>query len=441
MPLDIPGPRGLPLVGSLAAFARDPLAFCMSLREEYGDLAYFRVGGHDVVLVNDADLVGHVLKQKPEAMHKDAIYELMRPLLGNGLVTAEDETWRRHRALAAPSFAKRHVDSYAATMAECGTAYLAELEDGETRDLHDDMMDMTQEIALRTLFGGDLGLDVSGVGPAIATAMEAFTYNAHGPGRLIPDFIPTRTRRRAAEGIAALDALIYKAIEGRRALGLGDDLLSRLIAATDDEGRGFDDVQLRDEAVTLFLAGHETTALALTHALLLLHVNPEALTWVLEEVDADAGPLDATALRRLPRVEAAVKEAMRLQPPAWVVGREAMTDLELGGYHVPRGTQLLVSQWVIHRDERYFPEPLVYRPQRWVDGSTEALPKLAYLPFGAGPRICIGNHFAMLEAVIGMAAILREVTLEPLGPVPPKSVPSITLRPVEPSPVRVRRRT
>lgn len=437
---DLPGPRGLPIVGSLIPFARDPLGYCSHLQQEYGDLVRLRLGEHTLVLVAHPDGIADVVKQKPLVMHKDALYVLLRPLLGNGLVTAEGETWKRHRSLAAPSFSRRQVDGYAQTMASCGREFAETLRHGQERDLSHDMMEVAQSIALKTLFGGDLDLDVSSVAPAIATAMEAFVYEAQGRGRALPNFLPTRTRRRAEAAIAELDAVIYRAIEARRAAGLGDDLLSRLIAATDDEGKGFDDLQLRDEAVTLFLAGHETTALALTYTLLHLGHHPEALAWVLEEVDATPGELSAASLRELPRTEAAVKESMRLIPPVWAIGREAQQEVEIGGCPIPSGTQLLVTPWVTHRDSRWFPDPESYKPSRWTDGSTDDLPRYAYVPFGGGPRVCIGNHFAMLEAVLVLVELLRRVTLKPLGPLPPGMMASITVRPTEPVPVRVERR-
>jgi cytochrome P450 len=420
----------------MIGFARDPLGFCERLAEEYGDLAYFRVMSHDVVLVNHPDLAADFLKGKPEHLHKDVIYDLIRPLLGNGLVTSEDSLWRRNRALAAPSFARRHVDSYAATMAEAGAGYAQGLEHGEVREIHDDMMELTQDVALQTLFGGDLDLDLSGVGPAIDAAMEAFTFNAHGPGRLIPDVVPVPVRTRSARAIEALDQVIYSAMAARREQGLGNDLLSRLIAARDDEGGGLDDQQLRDEAVTIFLAGHETTAVSLTHTLLYLGTHPSVQDWVLEEIDASPEPLDAGAMSQFPRALAAIKEAMRIQPAVWVVGREAQVDLQIADTKIPAGTQVIVSQWVMHRDPRWFRDPLDYRPERWLDGSTDAIPKFAFMPFGVGPRVCIGNHFAMLESVLLLVAILRRARVRALAEVPVACIPSVTLRPTGPTPVR-----
>lgn len=440
MSIELPGPPGLPVLGSVVGFARDPLGFCEGLARTYGDLSTFRMMGHDVVLVNHPDLAAVVLKQKPEHMHKDVIYDLLRPLLGQGLVTAEGELWRRHRAIAAPSFSHRHVASYADTMVRAAEAYARALPDGEVTSLHDDMMQLTQDIALETLFGGDLDLDVGRVGPAIADAMDAFTFEAHGPGRVIPSWVPMPPRRRAEQAIAAVDEVIFEAIARRREKGLGDDLLSRLIAARDDDGRALDDQQLRDEAVTLFLAGHETTAVSLTHALLFLGTHPDVQSWVLAELDADDAPLDARAIARLPRVHAVVQEAMRLQPAVWVMGREAMVDLELGEVRIPKGTQIIVSQWVMQRDPRWFEDPGAFRPQRWLDGSTADIPKLAFLPFGAGPRVCIGNHFAMLESVLVLATVLRRVRVRSLGVVPVPCSPSITLRPAGATPVVFNRR-
>lgn len=439
--LDIPGPRELPGIGSLPGFARDPLAFCARMQARYGDLVQYRLGKHTLVQVNHPAQVEEVLLKHWRVMHKDAIYELMRPLLGNGLVTAEGDAWKRNRKLAAPSFSKRHVEVYAADMALCAREYAEGLRDGDRRDVHADMMGLAQRIVLRTLFG-ELDVQLDGVAEHIETVMDAFVREIQGPLRFVPRQIPTRSRRRADRAIAALDGVVHELIAARRAAGLGEDLLSRLLEARDDEGRGMDDQQLRDEAVTMFVAGHETTAVALTFAFLLLGRHPDALRKVQEELDAVLdGPIEVGHLARLPYTRAVLKESMRLLPPVWGIGREAQADVEVGGHHIPAGVQLFIVQWTLHRDARFYQDPLSFRPERWLDGLDDRLPRMAYLPFGGGPRICIGNHFAMMEAMICLASVLRVAALVPTGPNPAPLVASITLRPKGPVPVRVARRS
>ena len=433
-PTDLSGPRGVPLLGSFPAFARDPLGFCSGLVRDYGDISTFVILNERLVLLFDPAMIEVILLGKHRCVQKDAIYELLRQPLGNGLVTAEREVWRRHRKLVAPSFSRHHIQRYAQTMLDAAEQLGGTL--AGDRDVHADMMAVSQRIVLETLFGTDLGVDVSQVGRDIDIMMDSFLAEAQGLLRLVPSAIPTPKRWRTQAAVKRLDALLWKIIAARRAAGLGDDLLSRLIAARDDEGQGLDDVELRDEAVTLFVAGHETTALALTYALLLIGAHPAVQERI--EAEVDAAVLEgAGAMAALPYTSAVVKESMRILPPVWTIGREVIEDVTVGEHTIARGTQVLICQWVRHRDPRHFDEPERFRPERWLDGLEGRLPRMAYLPFGGGPRICVGNHFAMMEIVLVLAMLIRHRRFEPLGPVPPKLVPTITLRPAGPVRMRV----
>ncbi|MEQ1508246.1 MAG: cytochrome P450 [Myxococcota bacterium] len=440
---DVPQVRGLPGIGVLIPFARDPLGFVSEVARDHGDLAQYRIVDHTLLQLSHPDLVEQVLVEHAKSMHKDAIYALIRPILGNGLVTSEGETWRRHRKLAAPSFTKRHVERYAEAFVAAAEAYAATLVDGGSCDLHADWMALTKRIVLDTLFGTDLGVDTTRVGAAIDTVMHGFVFEAQGLGRVLPSFVPTPGRRRAASAIRELDRVVFELIEARRRKGPGDDLLSRLLEARDDDG-ALTDVELRDEAVTAFVAGHETTALALTNAVILLSENPAARDALEAEVHAVLADRPATAadLPALRYTAAVIHEAMRILPPVWAIGREAQEAFTLSGpaasVRVEPGTQLLIPVWVLHHDPRWFPDPLAFRPERWLDDGHDR-PRMAFLPFGGGPRVCIGNHFALLEAVLVLATVTRRAQLHTPGP-RPALVPSITLRPAGPVPATIVRR-
>ena len=432
----VPRIRGLPGIGVLVPFARDPLAF-VARAAATGDVVSYAIVDHEILQISRPDLVEEVLLTKAKSMHKDAIYSLIQPLVGLGLVTSEGDLWKRHRKLAAPSFTKRHVDGYARVFVDRALEAVATWKDGDARCAHDDFMQLTQRVVLDTLFGTDLGVDTSRVGHAIERIMDGFVFEAQGFGRVLPKFVPMPVRRRTASAIEELDRVVFELIAARRRVGLGDDLLSRLLEARDEDG-GLTDREVRDEAVTAFVAGHETTALALTYAMVLLGENPQVWEPLVAEVDAVLAERPATAadMGRLAYTTAVVHETMRILPPVWAVGREAQEDLTIGGVPVKKGTQLLIPQWVLHHDPRWFTDPMAFRPERWLDGLAERLPRMAYLPFGGGPRVCIGNHFAMLEAVLILATIVQQVRLVTTGP-RPELVPSITMRPKGRVPVRV----
>jgi cytochrome P450 len=299
------------------------------------------------------------------------------------------------------------------------------------RDVRREMMAVTLQIVAKTLFGAEVEQDAAAVGHAFDLVVREIAVRVRRPLR-IPDFVPTPGNRRFLAGIRKLDEIVYEMIRVRRASNRqGDDLLSLLLHAQDVDGSRMTDAQLRDEAVTLFLAGHETTAIALSWTLYLLSQHPEVQGRLADEVRAVLGGRRPTLadLPRLAYAEQVVKESMRLYPPVYGVGREAVRDSEIRGYAVPKGTTVFISQWVIHRDPRFYPEPLVFRPERWAGEAARSLPKFAYLPFGGGPRLCIGNTFAMMEAVLILVTLIGRFRfeLEPGQNVVP--FPAITLRP------------
>jgi cytochrome P450 len=329
-----------------------------------------------------------------------------------------------------PGFQRGAIERYGAVMVDYALKLREAWGDGRPIDIHHDMMDLTLGIVAKTLFNADVGAESNDVGRCIEVMMHYYL----NPMKFfkVREWLPTRENREFREAVARLDEILYGIIRLRREGGEDPgDLLSHLLAAQDDEGAGMTDRQLRDECVTLFLAGHETTALTLTFAFHLLAHHPEAEARLASELDEVLGgrPPTAADVPRLRYAEGVVKESMRLYPPAWAIGREAVEEFEIGGYPVKKGTQLMISQWVLHRDPRWFDDPEAFRPDRWEGDLARRLPKGAYIPFGDGPRVCIGNHFAMMEAVLLLATLSQRHRLESAPGEELKLVAAITLRP------------
>ncbi|MEZ4238934.1 MAG: cytochrome P450 [Myxococcota bacterium] len=423
-----PSPPELPLLGSLLPLARDPLGFVVDLARTHGDVVHYRVGPQRFWLVSDPAGIEEVLVGLRAVTHKDEVTHGLSRLLGQGLLTSEDPQWRQHRKLAAPSFQPRHLAGYAEAMVDA--ALEDPLADG-ARDVHEDMTRVTMAIVLRTLFGADAA-DGARVGAALGSFMDAFEQEIRSFRRLLPPRVPTRGRRRIAAARAEIVAAVDPIVARRRALPEpGDDLLGRLLAARDEDGAGMSDAQLRDEAVTLFLAGHETTALTLSYALWLLAAHPEVQdrlaeerATVLGERRAGAGDVGALAWHG-----AVIREAMRLYPPAWLIGRTPTVDVTVQGHPVPAGGAILVSPWVTHRDPRFWRAPEAFRPERWLGDETRDLPRFAFFPFGGGPRVCIGNHFAQMEAVLVLATWLAQRRVAAVPGATIELMPAVTLRP------------
>lgn len=427
-----PGPSGLPGLGALFDFQPDPLAAMTRYVADYGDFVYFHLAGVDVYLAFHPDAVQSVLVgEHARFMKDDLIHELSR-FIGRGLLISEGAFWKRQRKIAAPSFSRTHVTKFADAMVQAAIARRELLRVAGPRDVHADMMVLTLEIVLRTMFGAASIPDIESVGGIVETMTHGFAETYLTWRRLVPRWMRPRAHAELDDARARLDAILYPLISARRAEGGGgDDLLGRLLAATDDDGAKMSDEQLRDEVATVFLAGHETTALALSYALWLLARHPEAQARLHAEVGEVLGDRPATLadLPRLTYCDAVVKEAMRLYPPAYLIGREALEDVQIAGYTVPRGAQVLTPIWAVHRDPRWFPAPLRFRPERWLDGLEKRLHRFAYFPFGGGARICVGNHFAMLESVLVLATLVQGIAVAPDPEHELKLLPAVTLRP------------
>lgn len=427
-----PGPKGHWLAGNLPGFRDDRLGFLTHLAETYGDCVAIRLGPRRLMVVNHPDLVEDVLVTKNRSFKKHFALRQTRDTLGNGILTSEGDFWRKQRRLAQPAFHRERIAAHAAMMVESTERMLRDWADGQRRDAREDMMRLTLQIVAKALFDADVSGDAADASAAMDTTLKAFTARVSRVLKF-PNWVPTPLNVRTRRAVARLDAIIFRIISARRASGEGrGDLLSMLLEARDeDDGTRMTDRQLRDEAMTLFMAGHETTANTLAWVWYLLATHPEVESKLHAELDnvLTDRPPTFDDLPRLPYAEHVVTEALRLYPTVWILGREATEPCEVGGYHVPAGRTIFMSQWVIHRDPRFFDDPLTYRPERWADGLARRIHRYAYFPFGGGPRICIGSGFAMMEAVLLLATVARRYRLALAPGAAIKPLPTMTLRP------------
>ena len=438
------GPRGNLLLGSAAAFNRDPLGFLTKCAREYGDVVRVRFLHSTVVLLSRPDHIEHVLTTHSRDFIKPVFFRspFFRRLVGRGLLTSDGEFWRRQRRLIQPVFHRDRVNLYAETMVRRAERVLSAWGDDETRDIHQDMTRLSMEIVTDTLFGVDAPDFSETAGDIFHTLAEYFTAQT-GPGWVINNWLPTPANRRFHRVARRLDALVFKIIAERRACGRleGRDLLSMLIQARDEDGGAMTDQQLRDEVLTLLMAGHQTTALTLSWTCFLLSGHAGAAAQLRQELaEVLGGRAPETAdLPRLRYTGMVVKEALRLFPPAYAVGRQAVRECVVGGYLVPAGAQLLMSQWVVQRDARHFDDPEEFRPERWAGDLEARLPKYAYFPFGGGPRQCIGGSYALTQAVLLLAAVAQQFWFEPEPGQNVELMAAMSLRPRDGIKLRVRR--
>jgi len=430
------GPSGYPVIGCFPQFVRDPIGFLHASARAYGTLTHVRMLGRDYYLVSDPQDIEELLVRQSNKIRKDEFTRrTLSRVLGKGLVTSEDELWRKQRRLVSFAFTPVRIRSYADVMVTCAARELQNWRAGSVFNLHEAMSRLTLDVVAATLFAAEVDDTARQVAHDISVFNE---YLANSPEALLnlPLNLPTPRLRRFTAALRSMDGILFRLIAERRAQPqAGRDLLSALLEACDADGTRMNDQQLRDECVTLFIAGHETTALALVHAFHLLATHPEVERRFRAELTSVLGGRAPSYedFKALPYTTAILKESLRLYPPVWVLGREVKEPLSLHGYALAPSAQLLFSPYIVHRDSRYFPEPEAFRPERWealTDTQSETnLPKLAYFPFGGGPRVCIGNHFAMLEAVLLMAAVGQQVRFE----LQPRSQlqfsPAVTLRP------------
>ncbi len=430
-----PGPRGLPLLGSSLELLHDSLSLLTSAARTHGRVARLQLGPRIRFLLSGPEEIEQVLVVQQQKFSKSAmVRRVAERLLGQGLLVSEGELWRRQRRLVQPAFQRARLAEYAPAMVEAAATQMAGWRAGEVRDLAEEMMRVTMRIAVRTLFGAEIDEEAGAVGEAARTVERYDLRRLRSPVN-IPEHWPTPANRRAACAHAYLDRVVYRIIEQKRAESDGrGSVLSLLLAAMDEDGTRMTPEQVRDETMTLFLAGHETTALALAWTWHLLGQHPGARARLEEELaQVLAGRVPTFAdLDRLPYTEAVIQESLRLYPPAYVLSRASLAPVELGGYAFPENSVFLLSQWVTHRDPQFFDQSASFRPERWLERPGEpatGAPAYAYFPFGGGPRRCIGQGFALAEAALVIATIAQLWRFHPVPRPPVVLEPLVTLRP------------
>ncbi len=399
----------------------------------FGDLFSFEIGGQQMLMLCDPDMIHEITTRQASQFVKDATYTDPRRglayFLRNGLLISDGEFWRRQRKLMSPAFHHKRLMSYGEIIVRESVRVIDQWRGVSEADVDADMMHATLDIVAKALFSSDMNdADVQRIGAAM-TSIQAFS--ADQTQQILPQWIPLPSRMAQRKHIAALDEIVYRVIAEHRAMGDDNgDLLWMLLNARDEDGNGMTDRQLRDELVTLFLAGHETTANTLNWVWVLLAQNPQVEARLHEELDRVLGGRLPTLddLKSLTYTEQVIKEAMRLYPPAFVFSRMPVEDMELGGYPIKKGAQITVMSWSVHRDARWYPDPLAFKPERWTPDFEASLPKGAYIPFGGGPRICIGMNFALMEANLLLAALASRYQLRLIGDAP-APLPQLTLRP------------
>ena len=445
-----PGPKGLPVVGNAREYARDPFAFLTACGDSYGDLVHFELGPLSTYMVTNPADVERVLVGDAPTYHKLVFGDAVDDLLGEGLLLSDGERWRTQREVANPAFAATRVRGIADTMARIAAEHVADWADGDEVDLDVELARLTVKIIIAAMFGVEADDETV---RTVQNNLEPLGARFEPDPRrvLVPDWAPTRENREFARAVAVLEGVIDDLLERRRdtvdegptaVSAAGErptDFVSILLRAKRRGGQTDD--QIRDELMTVLLAGHDTTALALTYTLYLLSRHPEERERYLREVDevvGDDAP-DASRVRNLTFTDRALSEAMRLYPPVYALFREPQVDVKLGGYRVPAKSAVMLPQWVVHRSERWWDDPLRFDPERWTPARRAGRPRFAYFPFGGGPRHCIGKQFSLLEAKLILAVLGRRFSLDYVGP-DLELRGSLTMHPREPVRMRVEER-
>lgn len=430
---DIPRPREIPFLGSVHRRFRSPVKFFQEMKRDQGDAVRFHLFSENFLLCNDPALINEFLVTKQNSFRKGRALEGAKVFLGNSLLVSEGEEHARQRKLIQPAFHRGRIAGYAKVMAERSQQWSDARRDGEEIDMAVEMNRLTLAVVGETLFGSEMESESHEVAESLTVVIENFNRMLLPLWHLLRR-LPTRENRRLHRAQERLDATIYRMIaERRRENRDRGDLLSMLLAAedADDPRRRLSDIEIRDQAMTIFLAGHETTATALAWTWHLLAQHDPVRARLQAEIETVLGPDRLPTLddaSKLPYTTAVFSESMRLFPPVWVVGRRALHDVAIGDIEVPARTIVLASQYLIHRDERFWPRADEFLPERWLE-ETPDRPKFAYFPFGGGARICIGDGFAWTEGVLMLAVMARRWRFEAVAGHPVELNPSVTLRP------------
>lgn len=419
----LPGPDGLPFVGNFLDFVRDPFAFYDDLRAHGDTVVGYTMMGYEMCSVLDPDAIEDVLLNDADAFPKPRMLsESLGDYMAEGLLLTEGERWREQRTMLQPMFYRERIETYADLMAD----YAAQSADDWAADgeieLQSATSDLTLRILARTLFDVDVDAyetEIRGVAEAIGEIGRAGSLETQ-----VPQWVPLPSRRRHRRAFEAFDDAMRDLIDdsrktsGEKPEHDGDDILSLLLDAEYPDGSAPSETEIRDQLMTFLFAGHETTALALTWAFVLLNRRPETYEQLKAEVDEvlDGDRATLADLPALTYTEQVAKEALRLRPPAGALFREASRDVELGGYHVPEGTMIVLPQFAVQTDPRYFDDPHTFRPERWEDDLEDEIPDYAYFPFGGGPRHCIGMRFADLELTLALATIAKKIEIDVRNP-------------------------
>jgi cytochrome P450 len=432
----------------LPALRRDPAGVFLRAACRFGDVVYLKIGSRRGFLITNPADVRHVLQDNARNYHKSPLYAKLRMSLGNGLLTSEDDFWLRQRRIAQPAFHHHRIAALAGVMADAARETAGRWQSiagrGEPTDVGEEMMRLTRTVVLRALLGADLGPFAATIDDAWAIINERIGESFWSLG--FTDRLPTSKYRRFQAARAVLRGAVDHVIGERRRRPSEEDesdLLSMLLSARDEQtGEAMTDEQLRVEVTTFLLAGQETTSLALTWTWYLLSQHAESRRRLEEEIDAvlDGRPPEYADLVNLPYTRMVIDESMRLYPPAWGFSRQALSDDELGGFHLPRGWLAFVIPYVLHRLPAFWNDPEAFDPERFLPERSVDRPKFVYLPFGAGPRQCIGNHFALIEAHLIVATLAQRYRLHlvPRHRVEPWAL--ITLRPRFGMPMMIERR-
>jgi cytochrome P450 len=432
----IPGPSEWPWVGSISRIIQDPPGFFVELSQTYGPVARFSMFGHDAVLVSDPALVREVLVERVDEFPKSPRdVALLRPYLGYGLLTNNGSSHRQRRKLVQPAFHHKRIQEYGEIMVGYTQDMLAQWKDGDVRPIHDEMMRLTFFIVAKSLVKEDaakMAALADTIGHAVRELQDVVDEDFEKPW-VPPLWLPTPGNKRRLNLQRTLHETIDTIIADRTTEGLVEDrgdLLSMLLLSKDEDGNTLNHEEVRDEVITILLAGHETTSNALTWTFYLLGQHPEVAAKLYAEVDSVLGGRAPTLadLPKLTYTQQVIKEAMRLYPPAWVINTRRVTeDTTLGGYALHRGTDLFISPFVMHRLPEYYEQPEEFRPERFTPEFEQSLPRFAYMPFGGGPRVCIGNSFAMMEAQLVLATICSRFAVEALPGTVAELNPQVTL--------------